>query len=63
MNENSPIDHMHRWHEENTKRDNPRNFLAVQWFGLCAFTAKGPASISGWGTKIPQAVRRSKINK
>ena len=33
------------------------NSLAVQWLGLCAFTAKGPSSSSGWGTKIPQASR------
>ena len=33
-----------------------RNSLAVQWLGLHAFTAKGPSSIPGWGTKIPQAV-------
>ena len=29
--------------------------LAVQWLGLGAFTAKGPGSIPGWGTKIPEA--------
>ena len=27
----------------------------VQWLGLGAFTAKGPGSIPGWGTKNPQA--------
>ena len=31
------------------------NFLVVQWLGLGAFTAKGPGSIRGEGTKIPQA--------
>ena len=30
------------------------NSLAVQWFGLRAFTAEGPGSIPGWGTNIPQ---------
>ena len=30
------------------------NCLAVQRLGLRAFTAKGPVSIPGWGTKIPQ---------
>ena len=30
------------------------NSLAVQWLGLCAFTAEGPRSIPGWGTKFPQ---------
>ena len=40
------------------------NFLAVQWLGLCAFTAKGPSSIPGHGTKIPQATwsGQKKIN-
>ena len=32
------------------------NSLAVQWLGLGAFTAVGPGSIPGWGTKIPQAL-------
>ena len=32
------------------------NTLAVQWLGLRAFTAEGPHSIPGRGTKIPQAV-------
>ena len=34
------------------------NSLVVQWLGLHAFTAEGPGSIPGWGTKIPQAMRR-----
>ena len=34
------------------------NSLAVQWLGLCTFTAEGPGSISGWRTKIPQAVQQ-----
>ena len=29
--------------------------LAVQWFRLCASTAGGAGSISGWGTQIPHA--------
>ena len=36
------------------------NSLAVRWLGLCAFTAKGPGSKPGQGTKIPQAARRPK---
>ena len=32
------------------------NSLAVQWLGLCAFTAEVPGSITGLGTKIPQAM-------
>ena len=31
------------------------NSLVVQWFGLCALTAKSPGSIPGQGTKILQA--------
>ena len=30
--------------------------MAVQWLGLCAFTAVGPSSIPDQGSKIPQAV-------
>ena len=26
----------------------------VQWLGLCTFTTKGPSSIPGQGTQIPQ---------
>ena len=29
----------------------------MQWLGLCSFTAEGLGSISGQGTKIPQATR------
>ena len=29
-----------------------RNSLVVQWLELCAFTAKGPGSLPGWGAKI-----------
>ena len=32
------------------------NSLAVQWLGLCVFTAEAAGSIPGEGTKIPQAV-------
>ena len=38
------------------------NSLAVQWLGLCAFTAEGTGSIPGWGTKIPQATWGSQKN-
>ena len=31
------------------------NSLAVQWLAVWAFTAKGLGSISGQGTKLPQA--------
>ena len=35
------------------------NSLMVQWLGLCAFTAQGPGSVSGRGTKILQVVQHS----
>ena len=31
------------------------NALAVYWLGLSVFTAEGPGSVLGQGTKIPQA--------
>ena len=39
------------------RKNKPGNSLAVQWLGLGAFTAVGPGSIPGRGTKIPQAMR------
>ena len=33
--------------------------LAAQWLALCDFTAQGPGSIPGWGTKILQATQSS----
>ena len=38
------------------------NSLAVQRLGLRTFIAKGPGSIPGWGTKIPQAARCGQKN-
>ena len=46
-----------------SKEEKHGNFLAVQWLGLYAFTAEGPGSIPGWGTKIPQATRPKKRTK
>ena len=34
----------------------PVSSLVVQWLGLCAFTAEVLGLISGWGTKISQAM-------
>ena len=34
---------------------NAESFLIVHWLGLCIFTAEGPGSIPGWGTKILQS--------
>ena len=39
------------------------NSQAVQWLGLCTFTAKGAGSIPGWGTKIPSLAVRPKKKK
>ena len=39
------------------------NSLAVQWLGLCPFTAEGRASIPGRGTQIPQAASAKKKKK
>ena len=39
------------------------NSLAVQWLGLCVFTAEGWGSIPGRGTKIPQATCSSQKKK
>ena len=39
------------------------NSLAVQWLGLCAFTAEGLGSIPGWETKFLQATRHSQKKK
>ena len=35
----------------------------AQWLGLCTFTAEGPGSIPGLGTKIPQATWCGKKEK
>ena len=40
-----------------------RKFPSSQWLRLCTFTAEGPGSIPGQGTKIPQAMRCGQINK
>ena len=48
------------YHKKITKRGNS---LVVQWLGLCAFTAKGLGSISGWGTKILQSACCSQTKK
>ena len=37
--------------------------LAVHWLGLCALTAERPGSISGQGTKIPQATAKKSKTK
>ena len=40
-----------------------RNSLVVQRLGLGAFTVKGPGSVPGQGTEIPQAPQRGQKNK
>ena len=39
------------------------NSLAIQWSGLCTFTAVSPGSIPGWGTKILQLHGTAKKKK
>ena len=41
----------------------PQEILAIQWLGLCTFTAVAPGSIPGQGTKITQAVQHSQKKK
>lgn len=46
------------------KKLSARNSLVMQWLGFCAFTAKGPGSTPGQGSKIQQAVwPKQKQNK
>ena len=33
------------------------NSLVVQWLRLCVFSARGPGSIPGWGTKTSQVTQ------
>ena len=40
-----------------TSKRSVGNSMVVQWSQLCAFTADGPGSIPGWGTKIPQTAQ------
>ena len=39
------------------------NTLVIQWLGLCAFTAEGPDSVPGLGTKISQDAKQKKKKK
>ena len=39
------------------------NSLVVQWLGLVPLTEEGPSSISGLGTKLPQAAWQKKKKK
>ena len=44
------------------KRQFTGNSLVDQWLELGIFTAKGPGSIPGLGTKVPQAIEHSQKN-
>ena len=48
---------------KNYPKKNVGTSLAVQWLGLRTSTAGGTGSITGWGTKIPQAVGCDEKNK
>ena len=56
---NNLIEKWEKYINSDERNENGGNSLAVQWFRLCALTAKGPCSIPGQGTKIPQAMRFS----
>ena len=51
---------MGKWWYHQSRELIQGNSLAVQWSGHRAFTAKGPGSIPGQGTNIPQAAWCSK---
>ena len=48
-----PVSLLAQLREECFEKQTRRNSLAVQWLGFRAFTAVGPGSIPGQGTKIP----------
>ena len=50
------------WQSKTIRNTKGGNSLAVQWLGLCVFTAEGPGSIPGRGSKIPKAARQEKQN-
>lgn len=50
-------------HQINYSHINSGNFPVVQHLGLGAFTAEGPSSTLGWGTKIPQASQNGQKKK
>lgn len=35
----------------------PGSSLVAQWLGLSTFGCRGPGSVPGWGTEIPQTVQ------
>ena len=45
------------------KEERGGSSLMVQWLGIRVFTAEGPGSIPGQGTKIPKAVQHSQGKK
>ena len=42
------------------KQSQTENSLAVQWLGLCAFTAQGTGSITGWRTETAWPKKKKK---
>ena len=36
------------------------NSLAIQWLGLCIFTAEGQVQFPGWGTKLYGTAKKKK---
>ena len=45
---------------ELNQRSREGNFLAVQWLGLHTFTAEGPSSVPGQGTKLCSVAKKKK---
>jgi len=50
-------------HQGDTTKMQSGNFLAVQWLGLCTFSAEDLSPIAVQGTKIPQATQCGQINQ
>ena len=51
------------YHNKKNLKNQTGNSLAVQWLGLRTRIAKGPGSIPGRGTKIPQAMQSGQKKK
>ena len=49
--------------KDTQKKSTSGNFLAVQWLGLCTFTAEDLGSVPSRGTKILQAAWRGQKKK
>ena len=58
------LEYTHIWECKSTGQEHRLwEFPGGWWLGLCTFTAEGPGSIPGQGTKILQAARRAQKTK